>query len=213
VARTLRTKGDPGPPWTRYMLFLHERGASRVGAATLTRFNPLHDEARRAQPDAMTSFYDRHIMPRLIRCACGAKAIQKRRESIVPLASGRVLELGCGGGLNFGHYDPARVESVAGIDPSAELRAMAERATEKTPVSISVQEGVAEAAPFDDASFDTVLLTFTLCSVQHPEAVLAEARRVLRPCSANTASRRTKACKSGSIAWSRCGRRWPAAVT
>lgn len=129
----------------------------------------------------MTSFYDRHIMPRLIRCACGAKAIQKRRESIVPLASSRVLELGCGGGLNFGHYDPARVESVAGMDPSAELRAMAERAAEKTPVSISVQEGVAEAAPFDDASFDTVLLTFTLCSVQHPDAVLAEARRVLRP--------------------------------
>lgn len=129
----------------------------------------------------MTSFYDRHIMPRLIRCACGAKAIQKRRESIVPLASGRVLELGCGGGLNFGHYDPAKVESVAGIDPSAELRAMAQRAAEKTPVSISVQEGVAEAAPFDDASFDTVLLTFTLCSVQQPEAVLAEARRVLRP--------------------------------
>ncbi|HJV43686.1 MAG TPA: SAM-dependent methyltransferase, partial [Caulobacter sp.] len=66
----------------------------------------------------MTSFYDRHVLPRLIGCACGAGAIARQRAKVVPRARGRVLELGIGGGLNLAFYDPARVSNVTGVDPS-----------------------------------------------------------------------------------------------
>ena len=77
------------------------------------------------------NWYDEHVVPRLIRCACSGPAIMKLREQVVPLASGAVFELGCGGGLNQRFYDPARISSYAGVDPSAKglefARAEAER--------------------------------------------------------------------------------------
>ncbi|MFN3856324.1 MAG: class I SAM-dependent methyltransferase [Caulobacter sp.] len=129
----------------------------------------------------MTSFYDRHIMPRLIGCACGSRPIMKQREKVVPKAQGRVLELGIGGGLNLAYYDPAAVSGVYGVDPSAELRQRAEAAPRRDGLKVEVREGTAEALPFENASFDCVVCTFTLCSVQSPDLALAEARRVLKP--------------------------------
>ena len=129
----------------------------------------------------MTSFYDRHVMPRLIGCACAARPIMRQRAKVVPFAEGRVLELGIGGGLNLAFYDPAKVSAVVGVDPSAELRARAMAAPRPAGLSVEVLGGGAEALPFDDAGFDCVVCTFTLCSVQSPAQVLAEARRVLRP--------------------------------
>lgn len=129
----------------------------------------------------MTSFYDRHIMPRLIGCACASKPIMKQREKVVPKAAGKVLELGIGGGLNLRFYDPARVESVSGVDPSAELRAVAMRAERPEGLKVEIRKGTAETLPFDSGSFDCVVCTFTLCSVQSPREALAEAKRVLKP--------------------------------
>ena len=129
----------------------------------------------------MTSFYDRHIMPRLIGCACASKPIMKQRQKVVPRAAGKVLELGIGGGLNLRFYDPARVESVSGVDPSDELRAYALAAERPEGLKVDIRKGTAEALPFADSSFDCVVCTFTLCSVQSPSAALAEAKRVLRP--------------------------------
>lgn len=129
----------------------------------------------------MATWYDRHILPRLLCCACGAPAIREQREKIVPLARGRVLELGIGGGLNLAFYDPRTATSVTGVDPSPELRAIAEAAPRAEGLAVEVTAGEAERLPFADASFDTVLCTFTLCSVRSTAAVLAEARRVLRP--------------------------------
>lgn len=129
----------------------------------------------------MTSFYDRHIMPRLIGCACASPAIMKQRAKVVPLATGKVLELGIGGGLNLGFYDAANVTSVVGVDPSAELRARAEQAPRPEGLAVDVVEGTAESLPFEAGAFDTVVCTFTLCSVHTPPAALAEARRVLKP--------------------------------
>ncbi|MBS0408617.1 MAG: class I SAM-dependent methyltransferase [Proteobacteria bacterium] len=129
----------------------------------------------------MTSFYDRHIMPRLIGCACASPAIMKQRAKVVPLATGKVLELGIGGGLNLGFYDAANVASVVGVDPSAELRARAEQAPRPDGLAVDVVEGTAESLPFEAGAFDTVVCTFTLCSVHTPPAALAEARRVLKP--------------------------------
>lgn len=129
----------------------------------------------------MTSFYDRHILPHVIGCACAAGPIMKQRAKIVPLASGKVLELGIGGGLNLAFYDPARVERLFGVDPSAELRERAARAERPDGLAVDIRDGTAEALPFDDASFDNIVCTYTLCSVQTPAQVLAEARRVLKP--------------------------------
>lgn len=129
----------------------------------------------------MTSFYDRHIMPRLIGCACASGPIMKQRAKVVPKAEGRVLELGIGGGLNLALYDPSKVSAVIGVDPSAELRARAEAAPRPDGLNVSILNGKGEALPFEAGAFDTVVCTFTLCTVHQPEQVLAEARRVLKP--------------------------------
>lgn len=129
----------------------------------------------------MGAFYDRHILPRVIGCACAARPIMKQRAKVVPLAAGRVLELGIGGGLNLAFYDPAKVSSVQGVDPSAALRARAMAAHRPEGIDVVISDGTAEALPFDDRTFDTVVCTFTLCSVHSPAAALAEARRVLKP--------------------------------
>ncbi|MDH0097834.1 class I SAM-dependent methyltransferase [Ectopseudomonas hydrolytica] len=125
--------------------------------------------------------YDRHILPHLIDFACGMGAVMKARSQIVPLARGRVLEIGIGSGLNLGFYDAQRVEVVVGVDPSAEMQALArERAARcQVPVEmIALELGQIQAA---DASFDDIVCTFTLCTIPDAIAVLGEMRRVLKP--------------------------------
>ncbi len=130
----------------------------------------------------MTGWWDRHVVPGLIGFACTRPPVMRRRARVVPAASGRVLELGAGGGANIPFYDRARVSSVVGIDPSDELIA---RAQDRLPPEargfIRIERGVAEALPFAAGSFDTVVTTFTLCSVADQARALAEARRVLAP--------------------------------
>jgi ubiquinone/menaquinone biosynthesis C-methylase UbiE len=129
----------------------------------------------------MTNWWDRHIVPRLIKCACSQGQIMKVRSKVVPLAAGDVLELGCGGGINMEFYNPARVTRLAGIDPSPKLLDMTRAAAAARGINADIRGGVGEAMPFADASFDTVVTTFTLCSVDDAAAVLGEIRRVLRP--------------------------------
>jgi SAM-dependent methyltransferase len=129
----------------------------------------------------MTSLYDRHVLPWLLGKACAAGPIMKQRAKIVPQAEGRVLELGIGSGLNLPFYDPGKVTHVSGVDPSAALRALALAAPRPAGLDVSIADGVAEALPFEDHSFDSVVCTFTLCSVHSPPQTLAEARRVLKP--------------------------------
>ena len=127
------------------------------------------------------SFYERKILPHVIGCACGSKPIRRQRAKVVPLAQGRVLELGIGGGLNLAFYDAARVTGVTGVDPSAELRQVALAAPRPAGLNVELLDGRAEDLPFAAASFDTIVCTFTLCSVAAPQAALHEARRVLKP--------------------------------
>jgi ubiquinone/menaquinone biosynthesis C-methylase UbiE len=129
----------------------------------------------------MASFYDRVVLPRILRLACSAPPMMKQRTKVVPKAEGRVLELGIGMGLNLRFYDPQKVTEVLGVDPSPELRAIAQSAEHDPALKVRVEDGTAEALPFDDKSFDTVVCTFTLCSVCTPAAALSEARRVLKP--------------------------------
>lgn len=129
----------------------------------------------------MASFYERRILPGLLTCACGSPAIMRQRERILPQATGDVLELGIGGGLNLAFYDPARVTRVTGVDPSTELRDIALDAPRDPDLSVTIVAGEAEALPFPDQSFDSVVCTFTLCSVNDPGRALAEVSRVLKP--------------------------------
>lgn len=118
-------------------------------------------------------------MPRLVAAACGTRPITRKRALLVPRARGHVLELGVGAGPNLPFYDAAQVERVSGVEPSATLRARA--GTVHTAMATDIRDGEAERLPWADASFDTVVCTFTLCTVRDPELALREARRVLRP--------------------------------
>lgn len=125
--------------------------------------------------------YDRHVLPYLIDFACGMGAVMKARSQIVPLAQGRVLEIGIGSGLNLSFYDPQRVVVVVGVDPSADMQRLArERAAHcQVPVEmIALELGQIQAA---DASFDDIVCTFTLCTIPDAIAALREMRRVLKP--------------------------------
>lgn len=127
------------------------------------------------------NFYDRHILPRLIDCCCGLEAMTEQRLRIVPRAQGRVLEIGVGSGLNLAHYDPRKVEVVVGVDPTEALLAMAEpqAAAVSFPVQLLAQS--AEQIPLSAQSFDTVVVTFTLCTIPNLDAALGEMKRLLKP--------------------------------
>lgn len=126
-------------------------------------------------------FYDKHILPRFINCACGAKPIMKQREKVVPQAHGTVLEIGIGTGLNLPYYDASRMQRLIGLDPSEESWVLAgERAAHVDfPVEFIGLPG--EEIPLEDASVDTVLITFALCTIPDPVAALHGMARVLRP--------------------------------
>ena len=93
---------------------------------------------------------------------------------------GRVIEVGCGNGLNFSHY-PSTVAEVVAIEPEQRLRGIAAAAAADAPIPIRVVDGVAEQLPAPDASFDAGVVSLVLCSVNDPAAALAELRRVIRP--------------------------------
>jgi SAM-dependent methyltransferase len=129
----------------------------------------------------LRNWYDAQVVPRVICCACGSEVIMERRAKVVPLASGRVFEIGCGGGLNQRFYDPAQVTAFAGIDPGAKLLDYARAEAARKGWQTDIRQGVGEDIPFASGSFDTAVCTFTLCSVADPAGVLAELRRVLVP--------------------------------
>lgn len=126
-------------------------------------------------------WYDEHVVPRFIKCACSSPAIMALREKIVPQASGAVFEIGCGGGINQQLYDPARIISYAGLDPSGKGLDFTRAEAAKKGWQTDIRQGFGECIPFDDASFDTVVCTFTLCSVGSQAETLRELRRILKP--------------------------------
>jgi len=129
----------------------------------------------------IAGWYEANIMPRLITCACSQGQVMKRRAAVVPRARGDVFELGCGGGINHQFYDPAAITSYAGVDPHSGLLDGARAAAREKGWAADLRQGRGEAIPFADASFDCVVCTFTLCSVEDPAQVMRELRRILRP--------------------------------
>lgn len=126
-------------------------------------------------------FYSEKIVPRLVTCACGTNPILKQREKVVPLVSGAVLEIGMGAGHNLPYYDTQRVSSVVGIDPCGTSWGLAQPRAQGLGVPLDFVEGSAEDMPLEDAQFDSVLMTFSLCTIPNAQAALAEIHRVLKP--------------------------------
>lgn len=124
--------------------------------------------------------YDRFVLPRLLALAMRTPELVPYRQRVAGAATGRVLELGIGPALNLPFYGPG-VISVIGIDPSPKLLTMARSRHAEVPFEVDLLEGSAEALPLEDASMDTAVTTWTLCSVPDPLRALQEARRVLRP--------------------------------
>lgn len=125
--------------------------------------------------------YGRYVLPWVIHLACGTRPAMRQRAKVVPAARGRVLEIGIGSGLNLSFYDPEKVEHVHGLDPAPEMLRMAEKAVSAAPVPVDLVPGGAEEIPFDNGRFDTVVMTYTLCSIPEPEKAVREMARVLAP--------------------------------
>ncbi|MFT4518599.1 MAG: ubiquinone/menaquinone biosynthesis C-methylase UbiE [Halioglobus sp.] len=125
--------------------------------------------------------YENYILPRFICCACGSKPIMKQREKVVPLASGTVLEIGIGPGLNLPYYDANKVDRVIGLDPSeASWELAAERAAD-VDFDVDFIGLPSEQIPLEDNSVDTVMVTYSLCTIPDPITALQGMARVLRP--------------------------------
>lgn len=127
------------------------------------------------------NWYDRHILPYLIDLACGIKPVYKQREKVVPRAAGRVLEIGIGTGLNLRHYDKRKITKLVGLDPAMQMHRLAEKRCRQSALEVELIGLSAEKIPLEDASFDVVVVTFTLCTIPDPVAALKEMRRVLVP--------------------------------
>lgn len=126
-------------------------------------------------------FYENKILPHVINCACGMQDIMDQRRQVVPQARGEVLEVGMGSGLNLALYDPAKVTKVWGLEPSLGMRAKAQANLAKSPVPVEWLSLPGEAVPLPDASVDTVVLTFTLCTIPDWLTALKQMHRVLKP--------------------------------
>ncbi len=126
------------------------------------------------------SWYEERILPSLINLACSTKPTRKQREKIVPQATGDVLEVGFGSGLNLPYYDRNKVRRIWGLEPSVGMRRLARGAVGEAGLDVEFIDLPCEEIPLDDDSVDTVLITYTLCTIPDPAKALDGVRRVLK---------------------------------
>jgi ubiquinone/menaquinone biosynthesis C-methylase UbiE len=125
--------------------------------------------------------YDDYVLPHLIDLACSTKPTRKQREKIVHLAEGDVLEIGFGSGLNLPYYDTHRVRKIFGLEPSQGMRRKAQPNVDASGLDVEFIDLPGEQIPLEAKSVDTVLITFTLCSIDAAGNALEGMRRVLKP--------------------------------
>lgn len=125
--------------------------------------------------------YDRHILPRLIDLACAQRCVLRQRALIVPEAEGVVVELGIGSGINLDFYDKARVRRIIGVDRSPASWRLGHERLSRSPIAVELLEAAAEDLGLPSRTADTVVVTYTLCSIDGVGRALNEARRVLKP--------------------------------
>ena len=126
------------------------------------------------------SLYEKYVLPKFLNCACGSKPVSYQRKKVVPLAEGKVLEIGIGSGLNLPFYDKAKIDEIWGLDPSEELSEMAKQVADEESLEVKFISSGAEDIPLPDNYFDCVLVTYTMCTIPEVQRANQEIRRVLK---------------------------------
>ena len=126
------------------------------------------------------SFYRNHVVPHLVNLAMRNRDLVPYRQRVLAKAHGRVLEIGIGSGMNLTFYPPTTIE-ILGLEPVPRLIAMARHAAKRSSLRVKFMEASAEAIPLDNHSVDSVVMTWTLCSIPAAQQSLEEMRRVLKP--------------------------------
>ena len=127
----------------------------------------------------MMGLYEKYILPKCLNFAMKAPAMANLREQLVPLAEGNVLEVGIGSGQNLPFYRDD--VNVTGVDPSPELQVYARHIAKKRGMKVTFLTQGGESLPINDNTFDSVVMTWTLCTIPKPDLALAEIKRVLKP--------------------------------
>ena len=125
--------------------------------------------------------YNKYILPKFINCACGSKPIDYQRGKLVPYAKGIVLDIGIGSGLNIPFYNKSNINHLYGLDPSPELLEIAMKVAKTHELDIEFLECGAESIPLADDSIDTIVITYTMCTIPDISLSNAEMFRVLKP--------------------------------
>lgn len=147
--------------------------------------------------------YSHCILPRLMDFGCSNGAVAQIRQAIVPGAEGTVVEIGIGSGLNLPHYDRAKVAKVIGIDPDDRMWRRAERRRSAATFEIERIGSSAERVALDTGIADTVVMTFSLCSIPMPVQALVEMRRMLKPGGRLLFAEHGLAPDEGTVRWQR----------
>ena len=129
----------------------------------------------------LQKLYDKYVCPHLINYAMQMKPFRKQREKVIPSASGRVLEIGIGSGLNFNYYNKENVSEVFAVEPDGILLEKAKQNAKINNINLNVQQLKAEELPFDNNSFDTIISTYTMCSIPGLSSAMSEINRVMKP--------------------------------
>lgn len=125
--------------------------------------------------------YNKYILPKFINCACGSKPINYQRDKLVPYAKGVVLDIGIGSGLNIPFYNKSNINYLYGLDPSPELLEIAKKVAKTNKLEIEFLECGAESIPLPNNSIDTIVITYTMCTIPDISLSSAEMLRVLKP--------------------------------
>ena len=124
--------------------------------------------------------YEKFVLPKVLDVCCSTKPITYQRNKVVPNAEGTILEIGIGSGLNIPYYQKSNIKKIYGLDPSPELCEMAKKAAHNNEIKIDFLIEGAEEIKLPSQSIDTVLITYTLCSIPNPNDALKEMKRVLK---------------------------------
>jgi len=126
------------------------------------------------------SLYDKYVLPKFLNCACGSNPVSRQRQKVVPLVEGKVLEVGVGTGLNLPFYDKSKIDELWGLDPSEELSDMARKVADRENIVVNFISSGAEEIPLPDSYFDSVLITYTMCTIPEVARANKEIKRVLK---------------------------------
>ena len=126
-------------------------------------------------------YYKDHIYPRLVEILGDPPPIREIRQQIIPLAEGKVLEIGAGSGANFVHYNVTRVDKLYALEPNLGMIRLAQKQGHRTKLNIEFLDLPGERIPLEDESVDTVVSAFTLCTIPNIAEAMKSIARVLKP--------------------------------